>query len=378
MTTRVRDTSPQQYRVDQENRHEYGRRWVPLALAAVMVLPLGVGCGKHRRGALRPVFGGVPIVTAPGPLPCPPGQDCGGAGSISAPASVPAPIRVEPGFESGETLSAPSGVDSIRTPATVSPPAAPLSEPELDPELAPTRVETPPPSSSLPSRTRSSIPPAAEDDPIPDPVRPDDIPPLMAPQASRARRPAVLPGGAQVRTATQRTRVESYVNDPGDLFQPPKAERRWQYIVVHHSAHPAGSYAQIDRDHRERLGTAGCGYHFVIGNGSDSEDGLIEVTQRWSDQKAGAHCRDADDPAMNDYGIGICLIGDLDAGEPTPRQVAAAQALVEYLRTQYNIPAPNVGTHAQLAQKPTSCPGRHFPSAAVLGRDRSGNVAAAR
>ncbi len=109
------------------------------------------------------------------------------------------------------------------------------------------------------------------------------------------------------------------MNDPGDLFQPPKADRGWRYIVIHHSASASGSYASIDRQHRSRLGTDGCGYHFVIGNGSDSPDGQIEVTRRWAEQKAGAHCRDATTSDVNDYGIGICLVGDFDQGAPTPR-----------------------------------------------------------
>ena len=153
------------------------------------------------------------------------------------------------------------------------------------------------------------------------------------------------------------------MDDPADLLQPPKADRRWQYIVLHHSAHPTGSYAQIDRDHRQVKGFSGCGYHFVVGNGSESPDGRIEVARRWSEQKAGAHCRDGKHPDVNDYGIGICLVGDLDNEPPTPKQVEAARVLVAYLRERYGIPGPNVGTHARLATGPTDCPGRHFPNA---------------
>jgi N-acetyl-anhydromuramyl-L-alanine amidase AmpD len=161
--------------------------------------------------------------------------------------------------------------------------------------------------------------------------------------------------------------VREFVDDPADLFQPPKADRPWQYVVLHHSRSASGSYGEIDRLHREHLGTTGCGYHFVIGNGTLSQDGQIEVTRRWSDQKAGAHCRDAHNPEVNEYGIGICLVGDLDAFPPTPRQVEAAQALVAYLRARYEIPADRSGSHAHLAQNPTACPGKHFPAEAILG-----------
>jgi N-acetyl-anhydromuramyl-L-alanine amidase AmpD len=141
-------------------------------------------------------------------------------------------------------------------------------------------------------------------------------------------------------------------------------------VVLHHSAHASGSYAQIDREHRKNLGTDGCGYHFVIGNGSETPDGQIEVTRRWADQKGGAHCRDARSPEANDYGVGICLIGDLDHSTPTPRQVEAARALVGYLRDRYGIPADHIGTHAAVALKSTVCPGKNFPVQAILG-DRS-------
>jgi N-acetyl-anhydromuramyl-L-alanine amidase AmpD len=166
---------------------------------------------------------------------------------------------------------------------------------------------------------------------------------------------------------TLKSRVEPFVNDPNDLFLPPKADRPWRYVVLHHSAHLTGSYAQIDREHRKNLGTDGCGYHFVIGNGSESPDGQIEVARRWSDQKAGAHCRDARSPDVNDYGIGICLIGDLDKAPPTARQIEAARALVDYLRDRYGISSDHVGTHAVLAQNPTVCPGKNFPVQAILG-----------
>jgi N-acetyl-anhydromuramyl-L-alanine amidase AmpD len=161
------------------------------------------------------------------------------------------------------------------------------------------------------------------------------------------------------------SRLTRYVNDPQDLFDPPKADRAWQYIVVHHSAHASGSYAQIDRDHRERLGTHGCGYHFVIGNGTESPDGQIEVAARWSNQMAGAHCRDADAPEINEYGIGICLIGNLDGAPPTERQIEALQSLVEYLKNHYGISESHIGTHAQFASSKTACPGHHFPKDAL-------------
>jgi hypothetical protein len=163
-------------------------------------------------------------------------------------------------------------------------------------------------------------------------------------------------------------RLQAYLGEAGgnELFYPNKADRPWKYIVLHHSAHAAGSYDQIDGEHRKVLGYDGCGYHFVIGNGTGSEDGRIEVAQRWVNQKHGVHCRNAKSAEIDEYGIGICLVGDIDKDPPTPRQVAAAKTLVAYLSTRYTIASSRVETHAHLAATPTVCPGRHFPAEAFL------------
>ncbi len=277
-----------------------------LTVIGPLCLLVGVSGCKHHRSALRPVYvEPSPAVLAPS-VDCPSG-DCGTSG-----ATLGSPLPSSTPIDSGVAPS--SSDEPILEPSTVNP-------------------------------TSSSVPV------------------LNSPRSTRRldRRPATS------KRATLRSRVSSLVYDPNDLFTPPKADRSWRYIVLHHSAHETGSYAQLDRDHREELGTKGCGYHFVIGNGSESPDGQIEVAQRWSDQKGGAHCRDAKLPDVNDYGIGICLIGDLDQSEPTPKQIEAAQSLVEYLKDRYQIRVENVGTHNVLAQNPTACPGKHFPTQAILG-----------
>src|SRR4029077_2248727 len=152
----------------------------------------------------------------------------------------------------------------------------------------------------------------------------------------------------------------------GDLFLPPKADRPWKYIVLHHSANAEGSYDQIDREHRTGLGCEECGYHFIIGNGTGSADGQIEVARRWSEQKHGVHSRNGKHPDVNEYGIGICLVGDLDEAPPTPRQIAAAKALIAYLSTRYEIAQARAQTHSHLAATNTVCPGRHFPNDEIL------------
>ena len=87
-----------------------------------------------------------------------------------------------------------------------------------------------------------------------------------------------------VRQVSFQQRLSPYFGESGgnELFYPNKADRPWKYVVLHHSANPTGNYDQIDHEHRKLLGYDGCGYHFVIGNGTGSEDGQIEVAQRGS------------------------------------------------------------------------------------------------
>jgi N-acetyl-anhydromuramyl-L-alanine amidase AmpD len=173
---------------------------------------------------------------------------------------------------------------------------------------------------------------------------------------------------SRIRRASLSQRLRPFVDDANanELLYPNKADRPWRYIVLHHSASASGNYDQIDGEHRKILGFDGCGYHFVIGNGSGSGDGAIEVAQRWTNQKQGVHCRNAREHAMDEYGIGICLVGDLDQQPPTARQVAAAQALIAHLSQRYHIAPSRIDSHSHLAGTPTVCPGKYFPNEKIL------------
>ena len=139
-----------------------------------------------------------------------------------------------------------------------------------------------------------------------------------------------------------------------------KISSRWTTIVVHHSATPTGNARTFDKGHRDK-GWDELGYHFVIGNGSSSGDGQVEVGSRWHTQKHGAHCKTPDN-YYNDHGIGICLVGDFTRTRPTQRQLASLQRLVAFLTGQCNIPDYKVTTHGLVTRK-TLCPGRNFPIA---------------
>lgn len=305
----------------------HGRAW--LVAASVMLIVMGAGC-RHRRSALRPVYmTPAPAVVAPA-SPCPAGSPCDGGAGLGAPA---------PAYSEGDIPAAAPSLQPSPRPGSA---GTAIEEPQLEPA---TRIS--PPTSTAPSSAPDLVPSGGG----------------SVPRETRRSTPAPT----STRRATYRSRVAGFVNDANDLFQPPKADRRWQYVVLHHSATSQGGYAEIDHEHRERLGTDGCGYHFVIGNGTGSPDGQIEVARRWSEQKAGAHCRDASTSAMVDYGVGICLVGDFDQSAPTPRQIEAAQALVAYLQDRYAIPADHIGVHGKFTRSATVCPGKNFPTQLVLG-----------
>jgi hypothetical protein len=136
--------------------------------------------------------------------------------------------------------------------------------------------------------------------------------------------------------------------------------RDWRYIVVHHTATESSDASRIDRDHRAQ-GWDGLGYHFVIGNGTESGDGEIEVGYRWRQQGHGAHARAkaGDDNHWNTHGIGICLVGNFVKQSPSRRQMDALVRLTRALMEECDIPARNVVPHSKV--KGTLCPGPRFP-----------------
>jgi hypothetical protein len=136
--------------------------------------------------------------------------------------------------------------------------------------------------------------------------------------------------------------------------------------VLHHSGAENGGLASIDRYHREVNKWDECGYHFVIGNGTESGDGEIEVGTRWPKQKHGAHTKPGNNNEYNERGIGICLIGNFNNAAPTPKQLEATRRLVAYLRARYDLPASAVFTHGDVVGTHTECPGANFPLDRIL------------
>ena len=135
---------------------------------------------------------------------------------------------------------------------------------------------------------------------------------------------------------------------------------RWTHLVIHHSGIEAGNAKSYDGAHRRRGMENGLAYHFVIGNGEDSADGLIEIGPRWPRQIYGGHVRSQ---AMNDHGIGICMVGNFELRRPGAKQLASLYSLINWLRTG-GLPGaviPKVTVHRWVDINHTVCPGKQFP-----------------
>ncbi len=140
-------------------------------------------------------------------------------------------------------------------------------------------------------------------------------------------------------------------------------KRQWNWIVIHHSGGDVGGAKAFDKYHREVKGWDELGYHFVIGNGSDTADGLIEVGPRWPVQKHGAHAKTPDNK-YNEHGIGICLVGNFDNHRPSAKQLASLTKLIAYLADTYKVPQASIIGH-KMTGKLTDCPGKFMDVAAV-------------
>ncbi len=134
---------------------------------------------------------------------------------------------------------------------------------------------------------------------------------------------------------------------------------KWQYITLHHSATLEGNAEAFDRYHRKkRMG--GLAYHFVIGNGTDSQDGEVEVGWRWIRQ---LQCDRRGD-------IQICLVGDFNRQQVSTAQFNSLVKLIRLLHEQYNIPLNNIRRHRDIKGKITECPGKNFPFYKLLSELR--------
>lgn len=155
-----------------------------------------------------------------------------------------------------------------------------------------------------------------------------------------------------------------YKQIPRDWLPPTQLEHKWTALVIHHSATRNGNAAIFDKMHKEEKHWEGIGYDFVIGNGTDSGDGQVEVTFRWRKQIAGAHCGGTPNNWANEDAIGICLVGDFNHTVPTARQMQSLLKLVNFLQKRYGISKRRIFGHKTTpGARVTDCPGDNFPMA---------------
>ena len=142
------------------------------------------------------------------------------------------------------------------------------------------------------------------------------------------------------------------------------ASHRWRYIVVHNSGTAQGNAKAFDYYHRYvRKMPNGLAYHFVIGNGTSSGNGAIEIGPRWINQINGGHVHS---DYLNSIALGICLVGDYNKTKPTKQQLEALEELIGYLRkrvgkTDHQLAIVKPHREINPPQWPTDCPGNRFP-----------------
>ena len=140
--------------------------------------------------------------------------------------------------------------------------------------------------------------------------------------------------------------------------------QRWQFIVVHNSGTRQGNARAFDYYHRHvRRMQNGLAYHFVIGNGTSTGNGQIEVGDRWRRQINGGHVHS---DYLNNISLGICLVGDFNRDQPTRAQLESCEELIRYLRQRCGKTAGHdivVRPHREMnpPRWATDCPGDVFP-----------------
>jgi N-acetylmuramoyl-L-alanine amidase len=144
----------------------------------------------------------------------------------------------------------------------------------------------------------------------------------------------------------------------------PVKRRRWQFIVVHNSGTRQGNARAFDYYHRHvRRMQNGLAYHFVIGNGTSTGNGQIEVGDRWRRQINGGHVHS---DYLNNISLGICLVGDFNRDQPTRAQLDSCEELIRYLRERCGkVDRGQIPVRPHREMNPprwaTDCPGDAFP-----------------
>ncbi len=259
---------------------------------------------------------------------------------------------------------------------TPRPPPQPKETPRSTPRPTPEPKETPRPAPEPKETPRSKPAATPEEGPTPD-VIPLETPTPQTPRVTTPRGERLEAPISIEKSGLEEDQGLEPVKRSGGWFKrwrylTPGVRRaidrarvkkgRWKYIIVHNSGTRQGNARIFDTYHRRvRKMQNGLAYHFVVGNGSSSGNGEIEIGPRWTRQINGGHV--ASD-YLNNIAIGICLVGDLNRDLPTKAQLAALDELISYLRDRVGKVKGRraiVVPHKKINPKPTDCPGDRFP-----------------
>jgi N-acetylmuramoyl-L-alanine amidase-like protein len=302
---------------------------------------------------------------------------------------APAPARPIKKAESGAPPE-PTTKHGARKSPTPEPDESPTPKPgakkETEPkkEATPKRIEkaepvkTPPPIEKL-----FKAPPEPTRTPAPEPSvhpRPASTPPL--PQAALPPDITVEKSGLEKEQGLEpppppppRRGLWPWSRQPANyryltsatidaIRRAPVQRARWKFIIVHNSGTRQGNARAFDYYHRKiRRMRNGLAYHFVIGNGTSSRNGQIEIGDRWRRQINGGHVHS---DYMNNIGLGICLVGDFNRDQPTRAQLEACEELIRYLQERCGKSDGRsliVRPHREVnpPRWATDCPGDAFP-----------------
>jgi hypothetical protein len=149
-----------------------------------------------------------------------------------------------------------------------------------------------------------------------------------------------------------------------EIDRAPVLRERWRFIIVHNSGTRQGNARIFDYYHRNvRRMRNGLAYHFVIGNGTSSGNGEIEIGDRWRRQINGGHVHS---DYLNNISLGICLVGDFNRDQPTRAQLDSCEELIRYLRDRCGkVERRDIPVRPHREMNPprwaTDCPGDAFP-----------------
>jgi len=136
-----------------------------------------------------------------------------------------------------------------------------------------------------------------------------------------------------------------------------------KFLIIHHTgtSRDRTTFLAVKNYHTKTLGWKDIGYHYFI-------DGRGVLTKGRPDNMVGAHAKTSA-PSMNFRSLGIALTGNFEREEPTRKQVAKLENLLNGLRKQFNIPKSRIKGHREV--KSTICPGKNLMAIIRIYRQRT-------